>query len=430
MDAPAKSLFDQTALLDRAERLVDAARKAGADAADAVAVRSMSLGDRGARRRGRGIRARRRRRSRPARAGGQAPGGGLHQRHDRRQHRDARRTRGGDGARGAGRQICRARRRKPARARHPRPRPDRPRTADGRQAGRAGATPPKQAALAVQGVAKSGGASASAGIGGMVLVTSHGFRGAYLGSRHGVSMTAIAGERHRHGARLRLFLGAACLRSATSPEKIGRKAGERAVARLNPRKVSTPQGAGGVRSARRRLAGLASRQRRQRRLGRAQDQLPARQDGPEAVRRRHRHHRRSAAQARPALASLRRRRRRRQEAARWSRTACCAPGCSTARPRANSASPPPAMPSAACRRCPRRAPSNLHLEPGRVEPGRADRRHQGRLLRHRPDRQRRQHGDRRLQPRRLRLLDRERQAHLSGERGHHRRPSPRHVPQR
>ena len=50
------------------------------------------------------------------------------------------------------------------------------------------------AGLAVKGVAKSGGASASAGIGGMVLVTSHGFRGAYLGSRHGMSMTAIAGE--------------------------------------------------------------------------------------------------------------------------------------------------------------------------------------------------------------------------------------------
>ncbi len=33
----------------------------------------------------------------------------------------------------------------------------------------------EQAGLAVKGVAKSGGASASAGIGGMVLVTSHGF---------------------------------------------------------------------------------------------------------------------------------------------------------------------------------------------------------------------------------------------------------------
>ena len=50
------------------------------------------------------------------------------------------------------------------------------------------------AALGVQGVSKSGGASASAGIGGMVLVTSHGFKGAYLASRYGISMTAIAGE--------------------------------------------------------------------------------------------------------------------------------------------------------------------------------------------------------------------------------------------
>ena len=32
--------------------------------------------------------------------------------------------------------------------------------------------------MAVAGVSKSGGASASAGIGGMVLVTSHGFHGA------------------------------------------------------------------------------------------------------------------------------------------------------------------------------------------------------------------------------------------------------------
>src|SRR5262249_27060479 len=40
------------------------------------------------------------------------------------------------------------------------------------------------AALGVKGVSKSGGAGASAGIGGMVLVTSHGFRGAYVGSRH------------------------------------------------------------------------------------------------------------------------------------------------------------------------------------------------------------------------------------------------------
>jgi len=38
------SLLDQSALTALAERLVSAARKAGADAADAVAVRSVSLG--------------------------------------------------------------------------------------------------------------------------------------------------------------------------------------------------------------------------------------------------------------------------------------------------------------------------------------------------------------------------------------------------
>ena len=42
MLAAADSLFDQTALTDRAERLVKAALAAGADAADAVAVRGQS----------------------------------------------------------------------------------------------------------------------------------------------------------------------------------------------------------------------------------------------------------------------------------------------------------------------------------------------------------------------------------------------------
>src|SRR6476659_10643098 len=38
------SLFDPSALTDLAERLVSAARRAGADTADAVAVRAVSLG--------------------------------------------------------------------------------------------------------------------------------------------------------------------------------------------------------------------------------------------------------------------------------------------------------------------------------------------------------------------------------------------------
>ena len=44
MLAPASSLLDLSPLTDRAERLVKAARAAGADAADAVAIRTMSLG--------------------------------------------------------------------------------------------------------------------------------------------------------------------------------------------------------------------------------------------------------------------------------------------------------------------------------------------------------------------------------------------------
>ena len=96
----------------------------------------------------------------------------------------------------------------------------------------------EQAGLAVKGVTKSGGASASAGIGGMVLMTSHGFSGAYLGSRHGVSMTAIAGE----GTSMeRDYDYSSALHSSDldAPEKIGRNAGQRAVERLNPRKPPT-----------------------------------------------------------------------------------------------------------------------------------------------------------------------------------------------
>jgi PmbA protein len=96
----------------------------------------------------------------------------------------------------------------------------------------------EQAALAVKGVAKSGGASAGAGIGGMVLVTSHGFRGSYVGSRHSVSTTAIAGE----GTGMERdydFTSALHAKDLGSPEAIGRVAGERAVRRLNPRKVET-----------------------------------------------------------------------------------------------------------------------------------------------------------------------------------------------
>jgi PmbA protein len=94
------------------------------------------------------------------------------------------------------------------------------------------------AALAMEGVTKSGGASASAGIGGMVLLTSTGFRGSYLSSGHSVSMTAIAGD--GTGMERDYDYSSALHRSdLESSEKVGRTAGERAVERLHPRKVDT-----------------------------------------------------------------------------------------------------------------------------------------------------------------------------------------------
>jgi PmbA protein len=100
------------------------------------------------------------------------------------------------------------------------------------------ATEAEAASLAVTGVTKSGGASASSGIGGMVLVTSTGFHGSYLRSSHSISTTAISGE----GTGMERdydFTAAPHASDLASPESVGRKAGERAVARVNPRKVGT-----------------------------------------------------------------------------------------------------------------------------------------------------------------------------------------------
>ncbi|MBW9063891.1 TldD/PmbA family protein [Rhizobium herbae] len=96
----------------------------------------------------------------------------------------------------------------------------------------------EEAALAVNGVTNSSGAGASAGMGGMVLVTSHGFSGAYMGTRFGRSVSAIAGNGTKmerdYDFDSRLYF--ADLKPAA---EIGRTAGERAVARIGPRQVPT-----------------------------------------------------------------------------------------------------------------------------------------------------------------------------------------------
>lgn len=103
---------------------------------------------------------------------------------------------------------------------------------------RATALAAEAAALAVPGVTNSGGAGASSGLAGLVLATSHGFVGHYVGSRFGLSASVIAGQGvamerdYEYSSRLHF----AELEAADS---IGRKAGERAVRRLNARKART-----------------------------------------------------------------------------------------------------------------------------------------------------------------------------------------------
>ncbi|MEO0543658.1 MAG: TldD/PmbA family protein [Pseudomonadota bacterium] len=96
------------------------------------------------------------------------------------------------------------------------------------------------AALDVAGVTGSMGGSASAGSSGMVLASSNGFSGYYEGTGFGVSVSAIAGE----GTKMQRdydYSSASHFSDLENPEEVGRSAGERAVKRLNPRKVDTQQ---------------------------------------------------------------------------------------------------------------------------------------------------------------------------------------------
>jgi len=230
-------LLDQTALSALAERLVEAARRAGADAADAIAVRGISQG----------VEVRDGRVEESERSEGDDVG--LRVLVGRRQAVVSTNDISGDGAaRLAERAVAMARV-----------------APDDKYVGLADPDllaknfpdldlldpeiPPvaelerraqeaEAAALAVKGVTKSGGASASAGIGGMVLVTSGGFRGSYLRSSQGISMTAISGE----GTAMERdydYTSAPHAADLENPERVGRSAGERTVARANPRKVET-----------------------------------------------------------------------------------------------------------------------------------------------------------------------------------------------
>lgn len=230
-------LFDQTALAALAHRLVDAAKRAGADAADAVAVRGVSQG----------VEVREGKVEESERSEGDDVG--LRVFVGKRQAVISTNDLRGDNVAALAERAVAMAKVAPDDAYvgladpallakqfsdldllDPQP----PSVAELERRAREA----EAAALAVKGVSKSGGASASAGIGGMVLVTSTGFEGAYLRSGQGISVTAIAGE----GTAMERdydFTSAIHAADLDVPASVGRLAGERTVARLHPRKVAT-----------------------------------------------------------------------------------------------------------------------------------------------------------------------------------------------
>ena len=96
----------------------------------------------------------------------------------------------------------------------------------------------EDAARAVPGVTNSEGGSASSGRGVVALATSHGFSGGYAATSHGRSASVLAGS----GASMQRDYSWRSARHAAdllSPAEIGREAGERAVARVDPSRVKS-----------------------------------------------------------------------------------------------------------------------------------------------------------------------------------------------
>src|SRR5450432_2060951 len=220
---PATSdLFDQSALSTLAQRLVEAAKRAGADAADAVAVRGVSHG----------VEVRDGRVEESERSEGDDIG--LRVLVGQRQAVVSTNDVSGDGiSKLAERAVAMARvapddkyvgLADPSLLARDFPEldlldPKVPSTSELERR----ACEAEAAALAVKGVTKSGGASASTGIGGMVLVTSTGFHGSYLRSSQGISMTAIVGDGDGTGMERDYdYTAAPHASDLESPETVGR----------------------------------------------------------------------------------------------------------------------------------------------------------------------------------------------------------------
>lgn len=100
------------------------------------------------------------------------------------------------------------------------------------------ATDAEAAALAVAGITNSEGASAGYGRTEVLLATSAGFAGRRVHTSHSISATALAGS----GTNMQRdydYHSTVHLADLDAPAAIGRSAGERAIARLNPIRAST-----------------------------------------------------------------------------------------------------------------------------------------------------------------------------------------------
>jgi PmbA protein len=96
----------------------------------------------------------------------------------------------------------------------------------------------EEAAYSVHGVTNSEGAEAGYGRNEIVLVTSAGFAGRRIGTSHSISATALAGA----GTEMQRdydYHSTVYFADLDDPAKIGKSAGERAIARLNPTRPKT-----------------------------------------------------------------------------------------------------------------------------------------------------------------------------------------------
>jgi PmbA protein len=96
----------------------------------------------------------------------------------------------------------------------------------------------EEAALAVPGVTNSEGAEAGWGRSRVALAASNGFAGAYAGTSHGVSVSVIGG----HGTSMERdydYSSAVYAADLRDPAEVGKSAGERAVKRLGAKKMPT-----------------------------------------------------------------------------------------------------------------------------------------------------------------------------------------------